>query len=316
MVDSLRRRPWRYYRQHGFQIAVAANLLEGVALGQLISTGGSLLALQTLLLLFSRMVIFFIFPIQLGDGRWRVTQVGHNGRALGGALPLPHRGDQHIGGGVEHPVGRGRGEGGGGHLGVRGVGSGKGEGGGHLGFRGGGLLEVQGVAGVGGRGGRGGWSQGFLAPCPPDLAARHVTAPGGRSAVPGVSRSLVLLGSRMVGVGLRGSPCFWGSRARVARGAQPKGEVGPHLAVQGVQGEAGLPPRRPHPGEGVEEAVHLPPVGVLHGGGHGVTSSLSILVPVISEDKITGRGAAVGHVLPLRWVHRYPGIPKQTERVK
>ena len=87
-----------------------------------------------------------------------------------------------------------------------------------------------------------------------------------------------------MGVGVRRSPCFWGSMARVARGAQPKGEVGPHLAIQGVQGEAGLPPRRPHPGEGVEEAVHLPPVGVLHGGGQCVTTGLAILVPVISEE--------------------------------
>ena len=101
----------------------------------------------------------------------------------------------------------------------------------------------------------------------------------------------------MLGVGVRRSPRFWGSRARVARRAQPKGEVYPHLAVQGVQGEAGLPPRRPHPGEGIEEAVHLPPVGVLHDGGHGVASGLAILVPVISEDKIPGGGAAVGHVL-------------------
>ena len=104
----------------------------------------------------------------------------------------------------------------------------------------------------------------------------------------------------MVGVGLRGFPCFWGSRARVARGAQPKGEVGPHLAVQGVQGEAGLPPRRPHRGEGVEEAVHIPPVGVLHGGGQCVTTGLAILVPVISEECITGGGAALGHNLSPR----------------
>ena len=96
-----------------------------------------------------------------------------------------------------------------------------------------------------------------------------------------------LMATWVVGVGVRRSPCFLGSGAKVAKGAQPKGEVDPHPAVLGIQGEAGLPPCLPHLGERVEEAVQLHPVGVLHGGGNGVTTGLDILVQVISEDKIT-----------------------------
>ena len=65
----------------------------------------------------------------------------------------------------------------------------------------------------------------------------------------------------------------WSSRSQVGGGAKDKAELCPDLPPLGVQGEAGLAARGPHPREGGVQGVGLRPVGVeaveVHCGGHG-----------------------------------------------
>ena len=76
----------------------------------------------------------------------------------------------------------------------------------------------------------------------------------------------------------------WWSRSQVGEGAQAKAELGPDLASPGVQGEGGLAPHPPHPGEGGVEGGGLRPVGVeavfvLHGSGGGAVVTVEAKVP-------------------------------------